>query len=375
MASYVSLGDLQRELTECHRSTGHRLQFQDAIAALARKGKCLSSPAENIRRDLHNMSDDAFDAYVDGLTFPVPSASRSVDYVEETGFFPLRRDVFVFRHPRWTRPELHSHDFWEIECVSRGSCVFHFEEEQSLLPTGTVVLIAPGSRHDIEVSDDISQVFGIMLRRSTFEATFFSLLSRDDALSLFFRTNLTGNREPNYLLFHTENRGDIRYNIRYALCESFLHDMYANSCCISLVNMLMASVLRSAGDSPQFYRYQAGTDFSHILHAIRHHYQTVTLTELAEQFHYSKPHLCTLIKQNTGVSFTDLLKQIRMSRATEYLLNTDLPVFEIAEIVGYHSADHFSRVFRGEFHSSPQEYRRVHTESDDRFVPFERQQA
>ena len=42
----------------------------------------------------------------------------------------------------------------------------------------------------------------------------------------------------------------------------------------------------------------------------------------------------------------NLLKQIRMSRATEYLLNTDLPVFEIAEIVGYHSADHFSRVFR-----------------------------
>ena len=87
---------------------------------------------------------------------------------------------------------------------------------------------------------------------------------------------------------------------------------------------------------------------------------------------YSVPRIAT-IRQNTGVSFTDLLKQIRMSRATEYLLNTDLPVFEIAEIVGYHSADHFSRVFRSQFRCSPQEYRRTHVKSGERFIPFEKQ--
>ena len=226
--------------------------------------------------------------------------------------------------------------------------------------------------HDVEIPDD-SSVYCLMLRRSTFEATFFSLLSRDDALSLFFRNHLKSDQAPNYLLFWTGNEENIRYCIRYALFECFRDDVYANSCCIGHVNMLFASVLRSAGDSPQFYRYQAGADFSHILQAIRHHYQTVTLTQLADQFHYSKPHLCTLIRQNTGVSFTDLLKQIRMSRATEYLLNTDLPVFEIAEIVGYHSADHFSRVFRSQFRCSPQEYRRTHVKSGERFIPFEQQ--
>ena len=46
---------------------------------------------------------------------------------------------------------------------------------------------------------------------------------------------------------------------------------------------------------------------------------------------------------------------------------------EIAEIVGYHSADHFSRVFRSQFCCSPQEYRRTHVKSGDRFIPFEKQ--
>ena len=107
-----------------------------------------------------------------------------------------------------------------------------------------------------------------------------------------------------------------------------------------------------------------------MLNYIRQHYRTLTLTNLAEHFHYSKPHLCTLIKQNTGVSFTDLVRRIRMTRATEYLLNSGRSVSEIAEEVGYHSADHFSRVFRTTYGMSPQEYRKQNEEQADRFVPF-----
>ena len=369
MPFYASFRDLQQELTRSFQSTGQRIQFQEAIAALRRQGKITQNSADYSGHKLHLMSPDEFEAFVDDLCFPVPPALASPERVEEGVMFPFQRDVFIFRHPRYSRPLIHSHDFWEIEYVSRGSCQFHFEDEIHTLSEGAFVLVAPGSRHDVELRDE-SSVYCIMLRRSTFEAAFFSLLSRDDALSLFFRNNLKADH-PNYLLFQTGNTDNIRHCIRYALYECFKNDVYANCCCVSQINLLFASVLRSAGDTPQVYRFQAGTDFSQILHAIRQNYQTLTLSELAEQFGYSKPHLCTLIKQNTGVSFTELLRQIRMSRAADYLLNTELPVFEIAEIVGYNSADHFSRVFRGSFHCSPQEYRRTHVKNGERFIPFE----
>lgn len=370
MPWYASFMDLQRVLTSNYHETGKRLQFQEAISKLRIQNKLLQTPpAVSVPRPF-GMEQAAFEAFVDSLFFPVPPTMASLERVEEDAMFPFQRDVFAFRHPRLTRPEPHSHDFWEIECVLRGSCTLHFEEEMHILSEGAVCLVAPGSRHDVEITDD-SIVCCIMLRRSTFEASFFSLLSRDDALSLFFRTNLKSDQDPNYLMFETQITPELEISLFYALAECYRSDVYSNSCCISHVNLLFASLLRQAGDSPQFYRYQAGSDFSQILHAIRHHYQTVTLTELAERFHYSKPHLCTLIKQNTGVSFTELLKQIRMSRATEYLLNTELPVFEIAEIVGYHSADHFARVFRGAFGCSPQEYRRTHVKNGERFIPFE----
>ncbi len=371
---FASFRDLQSELSEYYRSTGERLQFSEAIGSLRRKGRLVPQPVGWEPADPLFMDKDLFEQYVDSLYFPVPPDLSANERVEEkdSGIFPYMNDVFVFRHPRYTRPLPHSHDFLEIECVITGSCRLFFEDTVLSLPQGTVCIVAPGSKHDVEVPDD-STVYCLMLRRSTFETTFFSLLSRNDALSLFFRANLNEDQGPNYLMFHAAGTPEIERAIRRAMYECFRNDTYSNTCAISYVHLLFAYLLRAAGDSPNFYRYQAGADFSQILHAIRHHYQTLTLTELAEQFHYSRPHLCTLIRQNTGMSFTELIKQIRMSRAEEYLMNTDLPVFEIAEIVGYHSADHFARVFRGSFSCSPQEYRRTHSRDRENFFPFETQ--
>lgn len=373
MPVYIKVGDLQQVFSESYQKTGRRLQFQEALARLESQGLVSHSLTQNPRYTdfFRRWTGEDFEAFSDQLVFPAFRHSETEGQeVPEGDIFPLSRDVFIFRHPRYTRPMLHSHDFVEIDYAVKGSFRLHFEDELHEFREGAVCLIAPGSRHDIEITDE-STIYTYMLRRSTFEATFFSLLSRDDALSLFFRNILQQKQEPNYLMFQIEDVSFSRGLTERAMLECFTIDAYANSCAVSMVYLIFAEFLRSAGDSPQFYHYRMGKDFSAILHYIRHHYQTLTLTQLAEEFHYSKPHLCTLIKQNTGVSFSELIKQIRMTRARDYLLNTELPVLDIAEIVGYHSSDHFSRVFRGTYGCSPLEYRRTNVKSDDLFIPFE----
>ena len=113
-----------------------------------------------------------------------------------------------------------------------------------------------------------------------------------------------------------------------------------------------------------------GTEFSPVLHYIRNNYRSLTLTDLADHFHYSKPHLCTLIKQNTGVSFTELVKRLRMTRAEEYLINTDMSIGSIASSLGYSSTDHFSRVFRQTYGISPVEYRKTNQDMSEKVNPF-----
>ena len=372
MDEYTTYGEIQEEMRSHFRKYGTGLQFPEALQALRLKGKLSPEPKELriTKTYLFDGSPTDFDSIIDELPFQLSSEYSLSEQVNEGAIIPLMKDVFVIRHPRYTRLYLHRHDYVELDCVLSGSCTLFFEEEQHTLDQGTLCVIAPGSSHDIQIRDE-SIVCCIMLRRSTFEAVFFSLLSREDPLSVFFRNILKGEGKPNYLMF----RGQVDRYILTAAFNAILEcnraDIYSNHCCISLVNLLLAAYLRMDDMAPEYYHYQLTGDFHLMLQYIRHHYRNLTLGELAEEFHYSKPHLCTLIKQNTGVSFTSLIRQIRMARDVEYLVNTDLPVSRVAEILGYNSADHFSRVFRSEMNCSPMEFRRKQEKRDDRFIPFE----
>ena len=61
-----------------------------------------------------------------------------------------------------------------------------------------------------------------------------------------------------------------------------------------------------------------------------------------------------------GQSIPQYTRQLRMTRASELLASTSLPVSEIAGRVGYESQSKFSAAFRREFGVSPLEYRRKH---------------
>ena len=372
MAYFTTFGDLQRELTSYYKAKGQRLEFTEAVDELCRKGLLSEVPpsSEHNQKLFGHVQLGDFSKIVDSIVIPVTPSKGLKKRVDENDVIPLLRDVFIIRHSRYTRPYLHRHNYVELDYVVEGSCTLHFEEEKGrTLRAGELCIVAPYSNHDIEITDE-STIYCIMLRRSTFETSFFSLLLRNDVLSLFFRMTLQEESKPNYIIFRTDNLRWMQTMVQNAMLECHKTDEYSNVCCISFINIMLACLLRSSSETPQLYSYCGGKDFSPVLNYIRQNYRALTLTELAEHFHYSKPYLCALIKQNTGVSFTELIKHIRMTRATEYLINSSRSVSEIAEVLGYHSSDHFSRVFRTTYGMSPQQYRKKNTDQADRFVPF-----
>lgn len=371
MAYYITYGEFQKQMKDYYLRTGSRMQFPEMIHYLYNKNLLLETPPQPLSSSsmFGDMSNDEFNKIVDQLVLTVDPFFSVNPLVMENDIIPGSRDVFIIRHPRYTRPSPHTHNYFEINYVADGTCTFVFENTSRVLGKGELCIIAPSSEHDL-VIDDESTVFCIMLRKSTFDMTFFSLLSRKDLLSYFFRTTLQNDSHANYLLFFAENTTWINHIIHNAMGESNKNDSYSNSCCISWINLLFSSLLRNYSKTLQFYDYQTGAEFSLVLQYIQHNYQNLTLSALAKLFHYSEPHLCTLIKQNTGHNFTGLIKRLRMAEAIDYLTNTNLKISEIADRVGYNSADHFSRVFRKTYQMSPQEYRKEHASQEDRFIPF-----
>ncbi len=370
MIGYTTYGKFQNEMNTYFKKTGNRLQFMEMIWRMQEHGLMDDTPSPvRVPENILDMSDEEFDAFIDSVPIQVFPHATNTTEVSEEKMIPRFYDVYTIRHPRFTRHCMHRHNYFEINFVIKGQGNFYFEQEVHTMKEGEVCIVAPGSTHDFVIEDETSIVYTICIRKSTFDTTFSSLMRHQDLVSSFFRQILKDNERSNYLMLFTGNNKECRIYLRKLILETENADEYSNACSVNLIHLFFTNLLRNYSKTIAFYNYEIGTDFSLVLQYIQHNYQNITLSSLAEFFHYSEPHLCTLIKQNTGENFTDLIKRLRMKDAVDYLINTDVKINEIAEQIGYNSSDHFSRVFRQTYSCSPAEYRKQH-KKENAFIPF-----
>ena len=83
----------------------------------------------------------------------------------------------------------------------------------------------------------------------------------------------------------------------------------------------------------------------------------MTLDELTEKMHLSKPYLSKYIREKSGKTFGDIVKNVRMKKARSLLKNTSMTVESIAESVGYQNVEHFNRLFKKRYGMTPVQYR------------------
>ncbi|MCI9176736.1 MAG: 2-isopropylmalate synthase [Lachnospiraceae bacterium] len=94
-----------------------------------------------------------------------------------------------------------------------------------------------------------------------------------------------------------------------------------------------------------------------IMNYIQEHYLTVTLDELTEKMHLSKPYLSKYIREKSGKTFGDIVKNVRMKKARTLLKNTSMTVDNIADSVGYQNVEHFNRLFKKKYGMTPVQFR------------------
>jgi len=369
---YTTIKDIEQAIKHHHDTYGFRISFAGALEFLIGAGK-VSERKPRIPAITGFLNDNDFVDYiaqmpVDVLQILTDSKSHfghtnGFRAIPEAGQFPSNKDVFAFKHIPLEYGEMHAHDFFEINYMYSGTCVQHLENEQRQLTEGDICIIPPFAPHNIVAGQD-ALVVSMMVRKSTFDKVFWSLLVQKDLLSMFFSYALYKNESnPNYLVLHTDNHDSIKSIIQNIMMESNTSDAYANNCAVSLLNVFFGKVLRDYGSTIRMYDEESiirrKSDFSLLLQYIQHNYQTVTLQSLASMFHYNDKYLSKLIKSNMGKSFIEIIQGFKMKQASEALQSTNMKIHEIAELVGYDSVDHFSRTFKKTFGASPLEYRKT----------------
>lgn len=363
---FATIGMVYDFIVEKHRETGKTYAFPKAVESLKKEGKLLETFPE--LPPFHSgMGQAEFIDFMRGLCVyadPIlPSAQTYMadPTMEEEELFPEGKDVFCLMNMPYMVEVPHLHNYFELTHVIKGECTFLFENEKVTLSEGEICIVSPMSGHALPLEPGCFAV-SIVVRRSTFDSVFSNLLTQKDLLSLFFRNNLYESRRSNYILLKTGNDPLTNDAMEQLIYECNMLDGYANDCAVSLLNLYLARALRASSAAVSLHHYEGYTerdfDFSLVIHYIQHNYRVVTLSSLAETFHFSETYLSKLIRRKMNQSFTEVLRSLKMNHAMEYLTNTDMKVSEIADAVGYDSVDHFSRTFRRVYGMPPQEYKK-----------------
>ena len=86
--------------------------------------------------------------------------------------------------------------------------------------------------------------------------------------------------------------------------------------------------------------------------------ETLTLAQVAEYVGLSEKYFTNRFTKETGETFSAYLTELRIQKAKELLRTTTFKNYEISEMVGYHNAEHFTRMFKKEVGCTPSQYRK-----------------
>lgn len=87
--------------------------------------------------------------------------------------------------------------------------------------------------------------------------------------------------------------------------------------------------------------------------------QDISLQYIAEQVYMNHQYLSTLFKKVTGKRYIDYVIECRLEKAKKLLSETNLKIYEIAELSGYPNVKHFINIFRRYVNVPPTEYRKL----------------
>jgi len=269
-------------------------------------------------------------------------------------------NVNIVRHLRYTPVFTHSHTFFTVLYVLKGHCGHTAGDLDLPMEEGDVFFLPPYEKQTISVFDD-SIVLNIHIRRDTFGDYFFNVLRGNSILSEFFVSSLYSKDPVKGIMFHTQGNKEIKDLFLDMCLEVEEDDRYSWRLLDNMVPILFAKLLRGFSDTVEMVGNEKD-EFDEkrlqILSYISNHYNSITLEDVAEHFHYSVPYCSKLIQSEAGMNFVSFVRQIRMNHATAMLRNSNMPVAEISYMIGYENTESFIRAFKKVYDMSPSAYRK-----------------
>ena len=263
-------------------------------------------------------------------------------------------DISLRTHTRYTVFPLHRHNYLEMMIVLGGSITHLIGDEKITLGEGDILIMNKHVSHSILKADTPDIGVNIILSDSFVESLSASIIGT--VISELVTETARNEGAGIYLAFSTKGQVQITNLVENLLFELTEHPATDARILRYTVTLLFEYLSKKSGDLlsvasrlPDREAVRRAT----ILAYLKDEYTNATLGELAKRMFLSVPYLSKLISQYFKKSFKELLLDERLSRAHELILDTDIPIGDIIQSVGYENKSYFGKEFKLRYGVTP----------------------
>ena len=259
---------------------------------------------------------------------------KTEDGVIRFPIIPIRKDegLHVRKHTTSQIPYIHSHTFYELIFVNKGNCIQLIDDKKVIMNQGDLCILSPQIKHAIMPSTEKDVIIKIVIPIDVFNHINVNA-HFDEPITMIRNMSI----ETEYLLFKI-------------LKESFVCDDFIDVTIENYLALLFVELVRSKNIDSIF--------LERITQYIYANMEDATLDNLAKSLGYNKSYLSRIINQKTNKSFSELLTEIRMQKASQMIFD-NIRIDDIAQAVGYKNTSGFYKQFNKYYGMTPIEFKQL----------------
>ena len=254
-----------------------------------------------------------------------------------------------FHYTNMDYPFLHTHQYWEIVFVVKGSIDNQINGHSTVLKENHAYLVRPQDNHTlISASSDPVIILNLMAKIE-FINNLFSLFGQDIAERISHASSMkieVDNSLANRIVSETlqlQSSQLLTMEEKVVRCKILFTELF--------LRVMQQKIL---------YNTQRPEWLSNLLVKLATSpcsNETIK-KQIANYTQYSYPRLAVLFKEYMGCTIWEYTNTKRMERASEYLKNTNLKIVEIANQLGYEEIATFNHSFKRFYGTTPTQYRK-----------------
>lgn len=289
----------------------------------------------------------------------IPKAWESL--LSSSGYVPVIVQTIEKVYDLSWSMEPNRHDFFEMVYVKKGDAIFEIAGTPINIGPNDIIIIKPRQTHKFVVKSQFSCEFIVLYFKFENRKTRdFSEASLEDFLNF-----VKGKDSGAFISLKVSHKNDIITLLNRIITEKRSNEIgneFLSQLLIMELFVLISRALKMEWEnsiknkSPKLKELiQIAVNYIH-----NNYERNISLEDISKYVFLSPSYFTRAFKEDVGVSPISYLLRVRIERAKELLMDTNLRISEIALSVGFSNQQRFNEIFKKYTKTTPLQYRKQH---------------